>query len=240
MATIINSETRKPGLNRWGIGRLVQVFVSTIVIGAVLFLTAGRLDWVAAWVMLAEYMLTVLTFGLFVARKNPDLINERGRIAANVKSWDKILVTLYTVMLIVVYVVAGLDAGRLQWSTVPVAIQALGFICILASMVLTYWAMLSNPFLASFVRIQDDRGHQVATTGPYHYVRHPMYVGVVLLYGIGTPFLLGSWWALVPGALTSIIITVRTALEDRMLQAELPGYAEYAQHVRYRLLPGMW
>jgi protein-S-isoprenylcysteine O-methyltransferase Ste14 len=240
MATIINTETRKPGLNRWGIGRLVQVLVGTIGMGVVLFVTAGRWDWVAAWVLMAEYSLTVMTFGLWVARKNPDLINERGRIAANVKGWDKILMSLYTLMLVVLFVVAGLDAGRFGWSTMPLAVQALGFLAIFAAMVLTYWVMLSNPFLSSFVRIQDDRGHQVASTGPYRYVRHPMYVGVILLFGVGTPLLLGSWWALAPGAATTFIFIVRTALEDRTLRAELPGYAEYAQRVRYRLLPGVW
>ncbi len=240
MTSMTNSETRKPGLDRSGVGRLVQLVVSMFVLGGILFASAGRWDWVAAWVLLAENALTLLTFGLTVASKNPDLINERGRIAANVKGWDKVLVSLYTVTLIVVFVVAGLDAGRFQWSTMPVAAQALGFLCILAAMVLTYWAMLSNPFLSAFVRIQDDRGHRVATTGPYRYLRHPMYVGVVLLYGIGTPLLLGSWWALVPGAACSIVIVIRTALEDRMLHTELPGYAEYAQRVRYRLLPGIW
>ncbi len=240
MTTTINTETRKPGLNRSGIGRLVQVSGSTIVFGVALFLAAGRWDWVAAWVLLAEYTLTFLTFGIWVARKNPDLINERGRMAANVKGWDKILVSIYMVMFIALFVVAGVDAGRYQWSTMPVAVQALGFICIFAAMALTYWVMLSNPFLSTYVRIQDDRGHQVASTGPYRYIRHPMYVGMIPLYAIGTPLLLGSWWALVPGAGIAIVIVIRTALEDRMLRAELPGYAEYAQQVRYRLLPGVW
>jgi protein-S-isoprenylcysteine O-methyltransferase Ste14 len=240
MATIINTETRKPGLNRSGIGRLLQVLVGALGMGVVLFVTAGRWDWVAAWVLLIEYSLTVLTLGLWVTRKNPDLINERGRMAANVKGWDKVLMSLYTLMLVVLYVVAGLDAGRYGWSSMPVAVQALGFVSVFVAMALTYWVMLSNPFLSSFVRIQDDRGHQVASTGPYQYVRHPMYVGVVLLFGVGTPLLLGSWWALVPGAIITAIFVVRTALEDRTLRAELPGYAEYAQRVRYRLLPGVW
>ncbi len=240
MATIINTENRKRGLDRSGIGRLVQIFVGAAGMGVVLFVSAGRWDWVAAWVLLAEYSLTVLTLGLWVTHKNPDLINERGRIAANVKGWDKILMSLYTVMLVVLYIVAGLDAGRFQWSTMPVVVQALGFVCIFTAMVFTYWVMLSNPFLSSFVRIQDDRGHQVASTGPYRYVRHPMYVGVVLLFGVGTPLLLGSWWALVPGAVIALIFVVRTALEDRTLRAELPGYAEYAERVRYRLLPRVW
>ncbi len=240
MATIINTETRKPGLNRSGIGRLVQVLVGAVGMGVVLFVTAGRWDWVAAWVLLAEYSLTVMTFGLWVTRKNPDLINERGRMAANVKGWDKILMLLYTLTLIALFVVAGLDAGRFVWSSMPVAVQGLGFIGVFAAMALTYWVMLSNPFLSSFVRIQDDRGHQVASSGPYRYVRHPMYVGVVLLFGVATPLLLGSWWALVPGAVIAVIFVVRTALEDRTLRAELPGYAEYAQRVRYRLVPGVW
>ena len=107
------------------------------------------------------------------------------------------------------------------------------------AMVCSYWAMLSNPFLSTIVRIQDDRGHRVATTGPYRFVRHPMYVGVIVLW-LSTALILGSWWALVPGLLIAVIFVIRTALEDRMLHAELPGYADYAKQVRYRLVPGVW
>lgn len=233
------TNARQPALDRSGISRLVQVFGSMVIMGIVLFLTAGRLDWIAAWVYIALNLLIVATVGLYVARRNPDLINERGRIGQSAKSWDKVVMILYTVMLFVLLVVAGLDAVRFGWTTMHVAVQAIGVIGLCLSMGITYWAMLSNPFLSTVVRIQDDRGHRVATTGPYRFVRHPMYVGVILLW-LSTALILGSWWALVPGAIIAVIIVIRTALEDRMLQAELPGYADYAKRVRQRLMPGVW
>jgi protein-S-isoprenylcysteine O-methyltransferase Ste14 len=229
----------KSSLNRSGVSRLIQVFGSMVIMGIVLFLAAGRLDWTAAWVYLALNVLIVGTGGMYVARRNPDVINERGRIGREIRSWDLVLVTSYTLMLFVLLIVAGLDGVRFGWTTMHVAVQAVGGLGMVLAMVCSYWAMLSNPFLSTIVRIQDDRGHQVATTGPYRFVRHPMYVGVIVLW-LSTALILGSWWALVPGLLIAVIFVIRTALEDRMLQSELPGYADYAKQVRYRLVPGVW
>jgi protein-S-isoprenylcysteine O-methyltransferase Ste14 len=233
------TNVRQNALDRSGINRLIQVFGSMAVMGVVLFLAAGRLDWIAAWVYLALNVLIVATVGLYVARRNPEVINERGRIGQSAKSWDKIVMILYTLTMFVLCIVAGLDAVRFGWTTMPVAVQAIGVIGLFLSMGITYWAMLSNPFLATTVRIQTDRGHQTVTTGPYRFVRHPMYVGVILLW-LSTALILGSWWALVPALIIAVIFVVRTALEDRMLQVELPGYADYAKRVRYRLVPGVW
>ena len=107
------------------------------------------------------------------------------------------------------------------------------------SMALVTWSMASNRFFSSYVRIQKDRGHVVASGGPYRYVRHPGYVGM-LGFGLATPLILGSVWALIPAGLTLVVVVVRTALEDRTLQRELEGYQAYAQRVRYRLVPGLW
>ena len=226
-------------LDRSGISRLIQVFGSMVVMGVVLFLAAGRLDWIAAWVYLILNLLIVATIGLYVARRNPDLINERGRIGKSAKGWDKVVMILYTLTMFGFCVVAGLDAVRFGWTTMHVSLQAAGVIGLFLSMAITYWAMLSNPFLSTAVRIQEDRGHQVVSTGPYCWVRHPMYVGVIILW-LSTALILGSWWALAPGLIIAVIFVVRTALEDRMLQAELPGYADYAKRVRQRLVPGVW
>lgn len=233
------SAARKPRLERSGINRLIQIFTSILLMGLALFLTAGRLDWPAAWIFLGSYLLMVLTAGVWVARKHPDVVNERGKIAHNAKSWDKVLMTIYTVMLFVLFGVAGLDAGRFGSSTMPIVVQAAGYIGFVLSMVVTFWAMAANPFLSTVVRIQDDRGHYVITSGPYRYVRHPMYAMMFLMWP-GTALLLGSGWALIPAAAIIAVFVIRTALEDRMLQAELPGYAEYAQRTRYRLVPGVW
>jgi protein-S-isoprenylcysteine O-methyltransferase Ste14 len=241
MTTLQHSQSKaeKPRLERSGINRIVQILVSIVLMGLALFLAAGRVDWPAAWIFLGSYLLMVLTVGVWVARKHPDVVNERGKIAHDAKSWDKVLMTFYTVMLFVLFGLAGLDAGRLGWSTMPIAVQIVGYIAFVLSMAVTFWAMATNPFLSTIVRIQDDRGQYVVTTGPYRYVRHPMYAMMFLMWP-GTALLLGSWWALIPAAVIVIIFVIRTALEDRTLQAELPGYVDYTQHTRYRLVPGVW
>jgi len=229
----------QPALNQAGINRLIQVLGSTAVIGALMFLAAGRLDWMSAWVFLALGVLVFLTAGFYVVRKNPDVVNERGKGAQGAKTWDRILTSIYAVFLFALYIVAGLDAGRFQWSVMPIAVQGLGGVGYVLGMLLIYWAMLANPFLAQVVRIQDERGHTTVSSGPYRYVRHPMYVGILVSYG-ATPLLLGSWLALVPFAIMGVLVLLRTSLEDKTLLAELPGYSEYAQRVRFRLFPGVW
>ncbi len=231
--------THKPQLERSGVNRIIQVLVSIVIMGLMLFLTAGRIDWPAAWIFLGTYALMILTVGVWAARKHPDVVNERGKIAHNAKSWDKVLMTIYTVMLFVLFGVAGLDVGRYGWSTMSLAVQIVGYGGFLLASAVTYWAMAVNPFLATIVRIQDDRGHYVVTSGPYRYVRHPMYAMMFFMWP-GVALLLGSWWALIPALVIITIFVIRTALEDQTLQAGLPGYAEYAQHTRYRLVPGIW
>src|SRR5512139_3760117 len=232
------ANARKPRLERSGINRIIQVLVSVPVMGLVLFLSAGRLDWPAAWIFLGLYVLVILTLGVWAIRRNPEVVNERGKMQ-NIKSWDKTLMTIYTVMLFVLFAVAGLDAGRFGWSAMPIALQVVGFVALIFAMAVTYWAMATNPFLSTIVRIQDDRGHYVVTSGPYRYVRHPMYAMMFCMWP-GIALELGSWWALLPAAVIVIVFVIRTALEDRTLQAELPGYTAYAQRVRYRLVPGVW
>jgi protein-S-isoprenylcysteine O-methyltransferase Ste14 len=137
------------------------------------------------------------------------------------------------------YVVAGLDV-RNGWSAgigLPVQIGMLGVILLGHGLVV--WATASNAYFSQIVRVQTERGHRVASGGPYRIVRHPSYIGVILVY-IATALALGSWWALIPGGVCAVLMVVRTALEDRTLLAELPGYTEYAEQTRYRLIPGLW
>lgn len=235
----LQTNAQKGKLNQNGINRIGQIFVTIALIGAVLFLSAGRLDWIAAWVFIGLYVLAILTAGVWVMRHNPDLVNERGRVAENTKSWDKVIGVIYMIAMLAMFIVAGLDAGRFGWSVMPFAVQVMGVIGFIGSMAIIYWVMLSNPFLSGVVRIQDDRGHKTVTTGPYRLVRHPMYVGMMIFF-VAIPLILGSTWALIPSLVMIVAFVVRTALEDRTLQKELPGYAEYAQRVRYRLVPGVW
>lgn len=166
-------------------------------------------------------------------------MEERSQTAENVKSWDKAIMGVYTVLLIGMLVAAGLDAGRFGLSNIPVALRVMGWLGLLAAFALVWWVMASNPFLSRMMRIQDERGQVVVTTGPYNYVRHPMYVGTITSM-ICIPLVLGSFWALIPAVLIDILFVVRTAMEDRTLMEELPGYWEYAARVRYRLFPGIW
>jgi protein-S-isoprenylcysteine O-methyltransferase Ste14 len=225
-------------LDRSGVNRIIQVLGSLLLFGAILFGAAGRLDWWEAWVFLAIYLVGVLANGLWTLRHNPDVLNERGRIGANAKSWDKVIGIFYMIFLLGIYVVAGLDQ-RFAWSMAPLWVKILGGIGLAASLALTFWVMTANTFLSTFVRIQDDRGHTTVTGGPYRFVRHPMYAGILLM-SWGMPLLLGSWWALIPGVLNIPLFIIRTSLEDRTLQAELPGYKDYVEKVHFRLIPGVW
>jgi protein-S-isoprenylcysteine O-methyltransferase Ste14 len=169
----------------------------------------------------------------------PELIAERGQIKEDTKSWDKVLGILLITPTLGTLIVAGLDK-RCGWSPpLAVVVHLVALIFYALAQGLFTWAMASNKFFSGTVRIQKERGHTVASGGPYRYVRHPGYVGYIASW-IATSLALGSLWALIPAGLVMGLMVVRTALEDKTLQAELDGYRDYAARVRYRLLPGVW
>jgi protein-S-isoprenylcysteine O-methyltransferase Ste14 len=231
----------EPSLVRLGIAHFFQVVVLFAILGGILFLSAGRLDWWDAWVFLVVYFAIALVSGWLMLRNDPELLKERSQAITkkNVKAWDRVMVALNWLLSLALFAVIGLDAGRWGWSAAPFGVRFLGGLGIVLSFGLTLWAARVNTYMSAMVRIQDERGHRAVTIGPYRYIRHPMYVGMCL-YDIGLPWLLGSWWGLVVSGLMIAVVVVRTALEDRTLRRELPGYAEYARQVRYRLLPGVW
>ncbi len=241
MATTTSSpvQERKGRLDRDGIKRIVQVIVGITLFGLLLFVSAGRLDWWNAWLYLGLWGLSTGLASVVVLRRNPELINERGRKAENQKAWDKLLLRLYFPLPFLAMILAGLDAVRFGWSQIPLWLVLTGFVLGLVAMGLSYSVMVFNAFASAVVRIQEERGHEVVTDGPYRFVRHPMYAGLLLSW-LGTPLLLGSWWTYVVAVPAILIFVIRTALEDRTLQEELPGYTDYAERVRYRLLPGVW
>ncbi len=217
--------------------RMIQLGAFIVLQAAILFLGSGRPDWTLAWIYLASYTGLIATTRLVVRDK--ELFAERAQVGKGAKSWDKGLSALFSLFGLAMLVVAALDA-RFGWSPpASIALVAIGFVAFLLGFGASVWAMAANRFFSTFVRIQTDRGHAVATGGPYRFVRHPGYAGFIL-GSLGTPLLLGSVWALVPAALSSAVIVVRTVLEDRTLQAELPGYHDYALRVRDRLVPGLW
>jgi protein-S-isoprenylcysteine O-methyltransferase Ste14 len=220
------------------IRRLIQIVLSGIILAVFMFVPAGRLDWWQAWAYVGIYFGMVIFNVLFILGKDPELIAERGETKENTKGWDKTVSNIITIVTLLTLIVAGLDA-RFGWSQIALATQVSGLIAVVAGYGIVSWAMAANRFFARVVRIQNDRGHTVCSSGPYRFVRHPGYVGMCV-YSFVTPFALGSWWAIPPALFIVVGFVVRTALEDRTLRAELPGYAEFARRVRYRLLPAIW
>jgi protein-S-isoprenylcysteine O-methyltransferase Ste14 len=206
-------------------------------LGAILFTAAGHLNWPAAWIYTGVSVVDAIVLLLIVS---PELMQERAHPKADAKAWDRVLARLTGPLgSTAILVVAGLDE-RFGWSAqVPLAVQFAGLAAFLLGMGLMTWAMAVNNYFSLVVRIQKERGHTVVSGGPYRTVRHPGYVGGIV-FQLGTPFLLGTPWALIPAGLTVLLLVVRTALEDRTLLTELAGYREYAQQTRYRLLPGVW
>jgi protein-S-isoprenylcysteine O-methyltransferase Ste14 len=209
------------------------------VLAALLFLPAGRWNWPQAWAFLLAYGAFLALYAGWGLWRDPAQLAERSRVAPNVKTWDKVILTAYTLCLLLTFVLAGLDAGRFHWSSVALPIEALAWLGQALAGSVIFWAVATNTYLSRLARIQDDRGQVVITSGPYHHVRHPMYVGIIVLF-VCVPLALGSWWALLPGAGIAVLFVVRTWQEDEMLRAELAGYEAYTRRVRYRLFPGVW
>jgi protein-S-isoprenylcysteine O-methyltransferase Ste14 len=219
---------------------LVKVAAIAAVFAATLFISAGRLDWVMAWVYIGLLLAGICISAAIMRWKNPSLIDEHAEIKEGVKKWDKIFPLLLAVVgPIITLLLAGLDA-RFKWSPeIPPWLLVCGLVFFISGDGLTIWAMVSNKFFSAVVRIQKDRSHAVATGGPYRAVRHPGYAGVII-FNLSVPLVLGSLWAFIPVGLLICLIIIRTIFEDRTLQNELNGYKEYASHVCYRLMPGVW
>jgi protein-S-isoprenylcysteine O-methyltransferase Ste14 len=220
---------------------ILQLLFFIVLLPFLPLLISWRWDWWEAWVYGLLSILCFVVSRVLAARRHPDLISERSRFMQhdNAQSWDKILLPWMGVGGILVMLVAGLDA-LLGWSpnfSLPVKILAL--VVILGGYALSSSALIENRFFSGMVRLQTDRGQQVVSSGPYHWLRHPGYAGALLTY-LATPLFLDSAWAFLPTLFTTVLYVIRTALEDRFLQDELPGYRDYAQRVRYRLLPGVW
>lgn len=206
---------------------------------ALIFLPAGSIGWRPGWVFLAVLVLGFGVSALVIARVNPMIYRARSRFQPGTKGWDKALLAVILPAMAAILPVGALDAGRYHWSSAPDLVVVLGYFLMLKGIVVTGWAQAVNPFFEPGVRIQSERHQRVIDTGPYRFVRHPGYAAALALF-FGMALALGSWWALVPAALASLVLVVRTALEDRLLQAGLSGYADYARCVRWRLFPGVW
>jgi protein-S-isoprenylcysteine O-methyltransferase Ste14 len=212
-----------------------------VLLALLLFGSAGTLAWPAAWVYLAMTAAVSIGGGFWLARHDPALLAERLKpvIQPEQKPWDKIFMAVMVALWFGWLVLMGLDAGRFHWSHLPLAVQIAGVGLIGLGSYLVYLTFKTNSYAAPVVKIQKERGHRVVTTGPYAYVRHPMYAGALGLV-LGAPLLLGSWWGVAGAVVLILVIAMRAVLEERALQAELDGYADYAARVRYRLVPHLW
>jgi protein-S-isoprenylcysteine O-methyltransferase Ste14 len=221
------------GVMRWG----VKTAAGALIFGLILFLSSGDLGWGMAWLYLGLYVLNQVILALLVPA---ELLAERSERQEGTKSWDVLLAALGALLLpLATYLVAGLDR-RFGWTVdLSSALQGAALALMVLGMALTTWAMGVNRFFSGTVRIQDERGHAVIRAGPYSVMRHPGYAGAIA-HHLAAPLVLGSLWAVVPGAAGALVLVVRTAMEDHTLQEELSGYADYARHTRYRLLPGVW
>ena len=221
------------------VARFAQVVILLASQAAVLFLASGHLSWLWAWIFLAIYLVSVSINSAFMLRSNPETVAERGK-PKETKDWDKIVAGLWSAMqFLLIPLLAGLDVRFVWTGEYAVLWHVAGAVIFALGLGLFGWAMIANAYFSTAVRIQSDRGQTVCRAGPYRFVRHPGYVGAVV-QSLGMPILLGSLWALIPGVIAAALMIVRTSLEDRMLQAELPGYKEFADEVRFRLVPGVW
>jgi protein-S-isoprenylcysteine O-methyltransferase Ste14 len=212
---------------------------SPLTLLALAFLPVGRIDWTPGWIFIAVLVAAFGLSALLLARVNPVIYRARSRFQPGTKKWDLILLAVMLPAMAVEIPLATLDSGRMGWSEVRRWTVLAGYVLLIGSIAVTTWAQAVNPFFEPGVRIQKERAQRVITSGPYRFVRHPGYIGAIALF-IAIPLALASWWGLLPAAFAIALLVVRTSWEDRLLKAELSGYADYARRTRYRLLPGFW
>ena len=219
---------------------LLQSLAGVVAFAALLFVPAGTLQWPGAWVFLGFMVASALGFGGWLARRDPALLAERMRspIQRDQPAADKKIVAALGLTFLIWFIVMGLDE-RFHPSRMPVALQAIGLAFLIISTVLIMRVFRENSFAAAVVKVQSERGHHVISTGPYALVRHPMYTSALVFF-VGSALLLGSWWGVAMSLIFAILFGIRTRIEENTLTTGLPGYADYAARVRYRLLPGVW
>jgi protein-S-isoprenylcysteine O-methyltransferase Ste14 len=219
----------------------IALTIETFVFAILLFGSAGTINWTAGWAFMILFFGCLWLLVLRLARRDPALLEERMKMRPQPGQplWDRVLLTTIIILWLAWFVLVALDAGRFHWSKVPVWLQCLGGAAFLFAFWIFDWTFKENTFSAPVVRIQKERGHKVISTGPYAIVRHPLYSGALLLMP-STALLLGSWYGVLGSTILAACLIVRTIMEDKTLMRELEGYPEYAQRVRYRLIPFVW
>jgi protein-S-isoprenylcysteine O-methyltransferase Ste14 len=217
----------------------IKSLIGTLFFLTILFISAGRIDYWQGWLYASINFICLLLNSLLI-RNNNELAEERSTTKADTKSWDKKILGLSAISLIITYIVSGLDNGRSHWSPeFHWIINAIGVVFILCGEVIFLTAQKQNKFFSSVMRIQTDRGHVVCDSGIYKIIRHPAYCGMIVT-AAGIPLVLGSLWGLLPSVFSIVLILIRTSFEDKTLMNELNGYREYSANTRYRLIPYIW
>jgi protein-S-isoprenylcysteine O-methyltransferase Ste14 len=220
---------------------LLALIAEFAVFAALLFVSAGTVLWPAGWVFMAIFFGFALAITLWVGREEPELLAERlsAPIQRGQPLWDKVFVAVVMLLFVVWLISMPLDAVRFGWSQMPGWLQGLGALGLVLSLYVVFLTFRENAYLALVVKVQEQRGQRVVTSGPYQYVRHPMYASMFLFLP-GSALLLGSWWGLLLCLAILGLLVWRTTLEEQLLKEELAGYEEYARHVKYRLIPYVW
>jgi len=223
------------GVIRWSIRETMGLILYI----PFLFWPAGTWNWPMAWALIVVTAMWIIGTAIVTIPRYPELLAERVGPRKGGKVWDTAILSVIGVMMLAKMLLAGLDMRFVWTGGLPLGAEIGGMVAALAGYGLVVWATGSNAYFAQTVRIQTERGHTVATGGPYQFVRHPAYIGMICVE-LGTSVMLGSWLALIPGAVSAVLLVLRTVLEDRILLTELARYEEYAEKTRYRLIPGVW
>jgi protein-S-isoprenylcysteine O-methyltransferase Ste14 len=230
-------------MDKNGVKRLITIIMTLFIQVLVMFLGAGKIGIERIWFFLfvnLVYLLASFAVILFVFLEKADIINQRGKYKKDTKNWDLIIIsTISLISLIIVPACIGFDLGRYHWSSLSMGYFYGLLPFYLASQAFGQWALIANPHFEPTVRIQSDRDHQVVQNGPYRFMRHPGYLSFITSSVI-TPIMLGSLIALIPTLVIVVLFIIRTIFEDRTLKNELEGYKNYAERVRYRIIPYVW
>jgi protein-S-isoprenylcysteine O-methyltransferase Ste14 len=219
---------------------IIQTVVLFALIAAALFISAGTIAWAEAWVFFGLFFVFFVGVSLWLFRVNPSLANERMRLGgSNQQGWDRVLFPIMFISPLAWLVLSALDVVRFKWSHVPLWVEVVGGVLLLLSFFLFFLTFRENSYLSPLARVQKDRGQKVISTGPYAIIRHPMYLAF-LPFMVGTPLMLGSWFAALFGAVFMLLPARRAVLEERMLVESLEGYKEYMDKVKFRLIPHVW
>lgn len=217
----------------------LDCLLALVVFGGLLFWAAGTFSWARGWTHYGLWIVTLVANLVILCRTNPHVLAVRLKRQRVSERFDQVVLPLAVPAALAIPVVAGLDAARYEWTSLPLWAICPGVVVHVAGDAFVLWAMIVNPYVEKEVRIQTERGHRVIMTGPYAIVRHPMYVGFILIV-TSIPLVLGSWWAFLPAGVVGLALIIRTTFEDRLLREQMPGYEDYTQRTRYRLMPGVW